>query len=121
MMGIGAGLITAGVGGAFGPAATTFSAASVFNELGRAGAHAVVGGMLSSANGGKFWTGAATGFASSLIGSATANLPVYAQIGVSTVTGGLTSKLTGGTFWEGATNGLMVSTLNHAMHAIGEK
>jgi len=93
----------------------------VIGEIGRAGAHAVVGGMFSYANGGSFWTGAATSFASSLIGSATHNLPALAQIGVSTITGGVTSKITGGTFWQGAANGLMVSALNHATHLIEQK
>jgi hypothetical protein len=74
--------------------------------------------MFSEATGGNFWTGAATSFASSLVGSATAGLPWYAQIGTSTITGGVTSKLTGGTFWQGAVNGFMVSALNHAAHGI---
>ena len=117
MMGVGQGLITSGIGGAFGAVGSL----GVLGEIGRAGAHAIVGGMFSEATGGNFWTGAATSFASSLVGSATAGLPWYAQIGTSTITGGVTSKLTGGTFWQGAVNGFMVSALNHAMHDIPEE
>ena len=114
MMGIGQGLITSGIGGAFG----SVGSLGVLGEIGRAGAHAVVGGMFSEATGGNFWTGAATSFASSLVGSATAGAPIWAQIGASTITGGVTSKLSGGTFWQGAVNGFMVSSLNHAAHGI---
>jgi len=120
MMGIGTGLITSGIGGAFGAVGSVTGGLGVLNEFGRAGAHAIVGGMFSYANGGSFWSGAATSFASSLVGSATSGLPVWAQIGASTITGGATSKLTGGTFWQGAVNGFMVSALNHAADAIAE-
>jgi hypothetical protein len=51
----------------------------------------------------------------------TDGLSIAAQIGTATITGGITSKMTGGTFWQGAVNGLMISSLNHAMHATGEK
>jgi len=89
----------------------------LLNEVGRASMHALTQGTISLASGGNFWQGAATGMASSLIGSATSSFPVWAQIGVSTVTGGATSKLSGGTFWEGAVTGFAVSAFNHAMHA----
>ena len=117
MMGVGMGLITSGIGGAFGAVGSL----GVLGEIGRAGAHAVVGGMFSYANDGSFWAGAATGFASSLIGSATHNLPSLAQIGISTITGGVTSAISGGTFWQGAVNGFLVSALNHAAHDIPQE
>jgi RHS repeat-associated protein len=118
MMGVGNGLITAGIGGAFGPVVAGWSMANIFNELGRAGAHAVVGGMFSYANGGKFWPNATSSFASSLVGSAADGFPALFQIGASTLFGGMTSEMTGGTFWEGAVNGLMISILNHTLHGI---
>jgi hypothetical protein len=114
-MGAAQGFMTSVAGGAFCAAGPLTGGLGVLNEVGRAGAHAVMGGMFSEASGGNFWTGAATSFASSLVGSATAGAPVWAQIGVSTITGGVTSKVTGGTFWQGAVDGFMVSALNHAM------
>ena len=93
----------------------------LLNEVGRASMHALTQGTISLASGGNFWQGAATGMASSLIGSATSSFPVWAQIGVSTVTGGATSKLSGGTFWEGAVTGFAVSAFNHAMDRVEKK
>ena len=119
--GAASGFFSQGIGGVFG----AVGAMGIAGEFGRAGMHALVQGTLSTANGGKFWTGAATGFTSSLVGSATDFLPVLGQIGVSTITGGLTSKLSGGTFWEGAATAAIISTLNHTLHAVinstGEK
>ena len=117
MIGVGMGMITSGIGGAFGAVGSL----GVLGEIGRAGAHALTSGMFSEVLGGNFWQGAAAGAFSSLVGSATAGMPIAAQIGYSTLAGGVASKRAGGKFWQGAVNGLMVSSLNHAMHAVGKE
>jgi len=63
-MGAVMGGITAGIGAKFG------GLGSVWNELGRAGVHALAQGGFSAMRGGDFWQGAAAGFVSSLAGSA---------------------------------------------------
>jgi len=118
MIGIGQGILTSAIGGAFSSIATTNILGSIGVEIGRAGAHAAVGGLFSYIQGDNFWMGAAASGFSSLMGSATAGLPWWAQIGASTITGGAVSKMTGGTFWEGAVNGFLVSVLNHACHPV---
>jgi hypothetical protein len=118
MMGVAQGLLTSGIGSVFGGVGASFTGATILNELGRAGAHAVVGGMFSYAMNGDFWSGAAVSFASSLVGSVTSGLPALAQIITSTIIGGLTAELTGGTFWQGAVTGFAVSAFNHALHVL---
>jgi hypothetical protein len=117
-MGAWGGAATAGIGGLIGGVSMT-TAAGVFKEVGRAGAHAAVSGLTSMAGGGKFWQGAATGAISSFTGSLTHNLPIGVQIGASTLAGGVTSKISGGEFWKGAVTGFTVSTFNHVLDGIG--
>jgi hypothetical protein len=116
-MGAWSGAATAGIGGVIGGVSMS-TATGVLKELGRAGAHAAVGGLTNMASGGTFWQGAATGAISSFTGSLTHNLPIAAQIGASTIAGGVTSKISGGEFWKGAVTGFTVSAFNHALDGI---
>ena len=62
----------------------------------------------------------ASGFVSSIAGSAMHHTPVWAQIGASALMGGATSKISGGNFWEGFVTGAIVAGLNHAADAGGK-
>lgn len=111
LLGAGNGAITSGLGSLLAGAPALVSA----------GAHGIVQGGFSMGNGGNFWTGAATGFGSSLFASATSNWGPAAQIASGGLSGGLVSELTGGNFIEGFATGLIVSGLNHALHRIGNE
>lgn len=89
-------------------------------------AHGILGGVSTSAQGGKFWRGFATGAVSSLISSGTEGLCLHykipegwtkaAIVAAGTLSGGVTASMAGGSFWEGVCNGLICSGLNHALH-----
>ena len=91
-------------------------------------AHGILGGVSTSAQGGKFWRGFATGAVSSLISSGTEGLCLHykipegwtkaAIVAAGTLSGGVTASMAGGSFWEGVCNGLICSGLNHALHMI---
>jgi hypothetical protein len=93
--------------------------------------------MMSGLQGGKFWSGFASGALSSIANSvwgadfngkekaglgwaSKIRTNDVAQLAFGTVMGGAGSQLTGGNFWQGAATGFMVSSLNHLMHKIGE-
>ena len=111
------GAVTAGIGQAFSGTAGVL-AGSGWQPFAQAGAHALFQGGLAVAQGGNFGQGAATAFASSLIGGATASGGPVAQATMGAFTGGFTSLLTGGSFEQGFATGLTVSGLNHALHNI---
>jgi len=105
-----------GIGSIFG------KTGSVWNEIGRAGAHALSNGTISAVSGGDFWQGFASGGLSSLAGStfdawgkpfSQSALGMYAFSGAA---GGVGSWATGGNFWEGAAKGLIVAGFNHLRH-----
>ena len=107
--------ISAGIGSAAQGLANT--GANPFGVgLFQAGAHALSGGILSSAQGGSFWSGAASGSFSSITGSviASADGGSYAQWIGGGLSGGVGSMIAGGSFWEGAGQGLITGGLNHA-------
>ena len=91
-------------------------------------AHGILGGVSTSAQGGEFWRGFATGAVSSLISSGTEGLCLHykipegwtkaAIVAAGTLSGGVTATMAGGSFWEGVCNGLICSGLNHALHMI---
>jgi RHS repeat-associated protein len=112
-------------------------------------AHGTFNGMMSGIQGGKFWSGFASGALSSIASSLWSGgqdlkdvdgklVPVEGTgmagiggdfanktggiIGFGTIMGGVGASLTGGNFWQGAATGLFVSGLNHAMHeAFGDE
>lgn len=122
-----------GIGQAFG------GVGSFGNEMLRAGAHGVSGGVFSVLDGGSFGSGFASGFTSSLVCSLTAGnvaddtaasystssggmvmagemSNVSFQTFTSSIVGGLAAWATGGDFLRGATIGYNVGAFNHAMH-----
>jgi RHS repeat-associated protein len=109
-LGAASGAASYGIGSAFGHSIGTFG-----HELLRAGVHGVAQGALSYANGGKFGTGFATGFASSLAGSGAQSLN-FSNTGViatTTVTGAATSAAFGGSWLDGAMIGFDIGYYNH--------
>ncbi len=112
--------LTAGIGEQFG------GLGSVWNELGRAGAHAVVQGGFSAINGGNFWQGAAAGFVSSFAGSFSQGFGIHGwgMVGISAASGGIGVAIAGGKAEDilfGMLQGAMVGTLNHLAHESVEK
>ena len=116
-VGLGAisGVVTAGIGSAFGAVGSN----GIIGELARAYTHGFANGMISELSGGDFMQGFAAGGLGSLGGSAfmmyggsfaASKLGTYAFSGLA---GGAGSALTGGNFWEGAAIGLMNAGLNH--------
>ena len=99
---------TAGIGGFFGHGIGSFG-----TELGRAGAHGLIGGISSAANGSSFGSGflgsaVSSGFASGLSGASG-----FLQYGGGAISGGLSNALSGGNFLIGAGQGLGIAALNH--------
>lgn len=100
----------------------------------QAAAHGLIQGAMTSANGGKFWSGFAAGAVSSIVASAwgydsngaakglgwgdSVRGSDVGMVAFSTVSGGASAELTGGNFWQGAISGLTVSLLNHTAHKI---
>lgn len=115
--------ITAGIGSAFGTvgsmAADAAKKFNVWNELGRAGVHAVAQGGFSYMRNGNFWQGAAAGFVSSFAGSLSqgAEIHGWGMVAVSTAMGGVGASIGGARSAEeilfGMVSGTMVGMLNH--------
>ena len=88
--------------------------------------HAVLGGVSSALQGGKFGTGALSGAIGSIIGSSgskyLANAGGFVKAVGTTLIGGLSggvgSRLAGGKFWDGFRNGAISAGLNHAAHSL---
>ena len=115
LSGAASGVITAGIGLAFGPIGNN----GIIGEIGRAFTHGVANGLITSIQGGNMLTGFVSSCLSSLVGSAfmmygkslaNSSIGIYTFSGV---TGGVGSALTGGNFWEGFTNGIINAGLNH--------
>ena len=92
---------------------------NVWNELGRAGVHAVAQGGFSYMRNGNFWQGAAAGFVSSFAGSLSqgAEIHGWGMVAVSTAMGGVGASIGGARSAEeilfGMVSGTMVGMLNH--------
>ncbi len=121
-VGIGAisGVVTAGIGNAFGAVGSN----GIGGEIARAYTHGVANGMISEFSGGDFMTGFAASGLGSLGGSAfmmyggrfaSSTLGNYAFSGLA---GGIGAELTGGNFWQGAAIGLMTAGLNHLQQGL---
>ncbi len=119
-VGIGAvsGLVTAGIGSAFGAVGSN----GIMGEVARAYTHGFANGMISEFTGGDFMTGFAAGGLGSLGGSAFSAFggnfaqSALGQVSFSALAGGVGAELTGGDFWRGAATGATVGLLNHARH-----
>jgi len=116
------GAIGGGVSSVIGGAASQLGVASAYGGAGwsagavtgfQAGAHAITGGALSAAQGGNFWSGAASGAFSSLTGSAIGDNSLGQWVGGG-LSGGVGSAIAGGDFWQGVGQGLITGGLNHA-------
>lgn len=111
--------ITAGIGASFGGVGSIAKGTfNVWNELGRAGVHALAQGGFSVMRGGDFWQGAAAGFVSSLAGSAAQGVGIHGwgMVGVSAFSGGVGAAIAGGKAEDilfGIVQGAMVGALNH--------
>ncbi len=109
--------ISAGIGGI-----ASNMAANGASQLGvgafQVGAHGLSGGLMSAAQGGKFWHGAAAGGFSSGVGSGIGALGggAGAQWLEGGLSGGFGSAIAGGSFWQGAGQGFITGGLNHAAH-----
>jgi hypothetical protein len=95
------------------------------NEAGRAGAHALAQGLMTAADGGNFWAGAAAGAFGSISGHTLDALGVdfvthnaFGVIAFSALNGGMGSVFAGGDFWEGAKSGAIVGACNQVMNSI---
>lgn len=119
MLSAGAAMASAGVGSAFGTAST--SSFSFAREAGRAVAHGVVDAGFTEIRGGNAWTGFATGFASSFVGSGLNNAPGAVQVAGAAVMGGITSEVSGGEFMDGFVYAAIMSSANHLAHRYGEQ
>jgi len=130
--------ITAGITAGIGAAANgAFSASTTVGKaLFQAGLHGIVGGIMSSLEGGSFESGFAAGAISSLVSSGIGALGETTQtangitktvankfgqsgwfkatmIASAGLSGGLSSSIAGGSFWAGARQGVIVAAMNH--------
>jgi hypothetical protein len=105
-----------GIGQLLGHGVGTFG-----NEMLRAGLHGVNSGLISSLDGGNFFTGMATGSVSSLVGSGTQALGMSNTLvrASTAVAGSVSSGLLGGGWIEGAMQGYDIGTFNHTWKYLG--
>ena len=119
-VGIGAvsGVVTAGIGSAFGAVGSN----GIMGEVARAYTHGFANGMISEFTGGDFMIGFAAGGLGSLGGSTFSTIgrnfaqSALGQVSFSALAGGVGAELTGGDFWRGAATGATVGLLNHVHH-----
>ncbi len=126
-MGIGAvsGLASYGIGYVFDIALSGSGIGSFGIEMGRGISHGLVQGGLSALDGGDFWSGAASG----TIGSWSAKLYGFSDLGrtkvgsylFSGISGGAGAAATGGNFWRGAASGISVAAFNHGLHELKQE
>ena len=102
-----------GIGEAFKNAAAT-----VGNELLRAGAHGLASGVVSALDGGNFTNSFISGAAASGIGSYAQSIKMKTDLMVAstTVMGAAIAWLTGGDFLQGAIEGMNIGFFNDASH-----
>ncbi|MDY0931777.1 RHS repeat-associated core domain-containing protein [Chryseobacterium sp. CFBP8996] len=123
------GALSFGIGTLFQIANVAKALGPVGTIIGRAGAHSLSMGVISSFTGGSFWSGAASGAFASLVGDllkAPDNAmfdfnPLRSDTGMlitGAVSGGIGSVLAGGNFWQGAMSGFFVIAYNHLEHMI---
>ncbi len=107
---------TAGIGQLLGHGVGTFG-----NEMLQAGLHGVNSVLISSLDGGNFFTGMATGSVSSLVGSGTQALGMSNTLvrASTAVAGSVSSGLLGGGWIEGAMQGYNIGTFNHTWKYLG--
>lgn len=121
------GALSFGIGTLFQVASIAKALGPVGVVVGRAGAHAISMGVISTFSGGSFWSGAASGAFASLTGDllkAPSDAlfdfnPLRSDTGIivtGAISGGVGSVLAGGNFWQGAMNGFFVAGFNHVMH-----
>jgi len=120
--------LTGGIGTIFQAGGTIATALGTTGTIiAKAAAHAIAGGAMSAAQGGKFWSGALSGAFSSvsndLLDIGTVNVPrdnILRSDGFAlfngAVSGGVGSVIAGGNFWMGAVQGLIVTTFNYLAH-----
>lgn len=104
---------TFGVGSAFG------SVGSFANELGKAGAHGIIGGLNSHFSGGGFGSGFLSGGISSGFGSAFNGSSGFGSYVGGGLSGGFASLAGGGNFLFGAGQGVLTTAFNHRQHGNG--
>lgn len=123
-VGIGAisGVVTAGIGNAFGAVGSN----GIRGEIARAYTHGFANGMISEFSGGDFMSGFVSGGLGSLGGSAFSLLggnfaqSAFGQISFSAISGGIGAELAGDDFWRGAATGATIGLLNHASATLGK-
>lgn len=132
--------IAYGIGGAVAGINNLYVRATV-----QAIAHGTTQGTLTAIQGGKFWTGFATGSLSSVMSSlweggyhykdngnytmskvringiGGANPGTVGTMFFGTISGGAGAAISGGNFWQGAVTGMIVSGMNHVAHAMQQK
>lgn len=88
------------------------------NELLRAGAHGLAGGVFSALDGGNFGQAFLSGAAASGIGSFAQGVEMNSSLMLASTTlmGGVTAWATGGDFLQGAMQGFIIGGLNHMQH-----
>lgn len=101
-----------GIGQAFG------ACGSVGNEIVRAGAHGLSGGIFSVISGGGFGSGVASGVLSSGFGSLAGDMSLNSSLQLvgSSAVGGVSAWIGGGDFLMGAMQGLQIALFNHVYH-----
>ena len=90
-------------------------------------AHGLLGGTMSAAMGGGYFSGFAAGAIGSLAASGTQGIlkgvksgfwKAAGTIGGGSLSGGVGSVISGGKFWDGFRNGAISASLNHVAHMI---
>ncbi|MFZ4457074.1 MAG: T6SS effector amidase Tae4 family protein [Bacteroidales bacterium] len=121
-MGAISGVVTMGIGKAFG------ATGSIYKEVGRALVHGYAQGVMSFASGGDFMQGFLSGSLGSLGGSAFQSIAgeaaassLWGTVGFSALSGGVGAELSGGDFLKGAATGAIVGLLNHGHNAHQKK
>lgn len=112
--------VSAGLSFGIGTIAKTFFESAVSQAFFQAGAHAVTGGAMSAIDGGKFYSGFASGAMSSLVGSGIAGLELKSEalsdaltLASGGLTGGFSSMIAGGSFSQGMRQGLIFTGFNN--------
>ncbi|WP_419870250.1 RHS repeat-associated core domain-containing protein [Chryseobacterium sp. CT-SW4] len=121
IMGILSGGLSFGIGSVFAIAGVTNTLGPIGTIIGRASAHAISMGVISTVMGGGFANGALSGAFSSLSGDFLQGARGFwgtnaGKLVSGIAAGGVGSVLGGGNFWMGAMNGFFVTAFNHLEH-----
>ena len=129
--GAGITVLTGAIGGAF--AVGIGDAVQGLSGILKAGvqafAHGHLGGMMSGALGGNYWSGFVGGAVGSVFASGAKAIFQSANnfwksagtIASGSLSGGVGSVIAGGEFWDGFRNGAISSSLNHVAHILQNK